>query len=151
MLAYAQHYPLESADLQRASVLSAWMVEQHDKSSLRAVGTVAQALSDVSDRMRIYSERVPAMSLWQAELAHEAIAELRASLRTSSDRLDASWMQMLRTLRVEREALAANIASERESVTAAGDPPGAGHARPAFCRRLPGRAAAIGDRPSVNH
>jgi hypothetical protein len=157
VLAYVQRYPLESADLVRASVLSAWMLEEHDKSPMRAVGTVAQALGDVSDRMRIYSERVPVMSLWQAELAfdragidsasyrtalrnidaqlariskladttpelaHEAIAELRASLRTSSDRLDASWIQMLRTLRVEREALAANIANEREGITVAFD------------------------------
>jgi hypothetical protein len=157
VLAYAQRHPLENADLVRPSVLSAWIIEEHDKSPLRAVGTVAQALGDVSDRMRIYSERVPAMSLWQAEvaldraglgdasykstlrnldaqlerisklaesspeLAHEAIGELRSSLRASSDRLDASWIQMLRTLRVEREALAANIAAERESVTAAFD------------------------------
>jgi hypothetical protein len=154
---YAERNPLQNADLVRPSVLSAWIIEEHDKSPLRSVGTVAQALGDVSDRMRIYSERVPAMSLWQAELAldragfdaasyrtalrnmdtqlariskladtspelaHEAIAELRDSLRASSDRLDASWMQMLRTLRVEREALAANIAAERESVTAAFD------------------------------
>jgi hypothetical protein len=154
---YAERNPLETADLVRPSVLSAWIIEGHDKSPLRSAGTVAQALGDVSDRMRIYSERVPAMSLWQAELAldragfddasyrtalrnidtrleriskladtspqlaHEAIAELRDSLRVSSDRLDASWMQMLRTLRVEREALAANIAAERESVTSAFD------------------------------
>ncbi|HEV7985972.1 MAG TPA: hypothetical protein VGP20_07390 [Steroidobacteraceae bacterium] len=157
VLAYAQHYPLANADLVRASVLSTWMAEEQDKSPLRAAGTVAQALGDVSDRVRIYSERVPAMSLWQAELAldragfdnasyrtalrnmdaqleriskladtapelaHEAIAELRGSLRASSDRLDASWLQMLRTLRVEREALAANIANERASLTDAFD------------------------------
>jgi hypothetical protein len=154
---YAERNPLENTDLVRPSVLSAWIIEEHDKSPLRAVGTVAQALGDVSDRMRIYSERVPAMSLWQAELAldragfddasyrtalknidtqlariskladtspelaHEAIAELRESIRATGDRLDASWMEMLRTLRVEREALAANIAAERESVTAAFD------------------------------
>jgi len=157
VLAYAERNPLENADLVRPSVLSAWIIEEHDKSPLRAVGTVAQALGDVSDRMRIYSERVPAMSLWQAELAldragfddasyrtalrnidtqlariskladtspelaHEAIAELREGIRATGDRLDASWVQMLRTLRVEREALAANIAAERESVTAAFD------------------------------
>ena len=157
VLQYAERNPLESADLVRPSVLSAWVIEGHDKSSLHAAGTVAQALGDVSDRMRIYSERVPAMSLWQAELAldragfddasyrtalrnidtqlariskladtspelaHEAIAELRESIRAAGDRLDASWMRMLRTLRVEREALAANIAAERETVTAAFD------------------------------
>jgi hypothetical protein len=157
VLSYAERHPLESADLARPSVLSAWIIGERDKNPLHAAGTVAQALGDVSDRVRIYSERVPVMSLWQAELAldragfddasyrtalrdidaqlvriskladtspelaHEAIAELRGSLRTSSDRLDDSWRQMLRTLRVEREALAANIASEREGVVAAFD------------------------------
>jgi hypothetical protein len=154
---YAGLYPLQSADLVRPSVLSAWVIEGHDKNPLREVGTVAQALGDMSDRVRIYSERIPVMSLWQAELAldragfdaasyqsalrnmdaqleriskladsnpqlaHEAIAELRNSLRASSDRLDVSWMRMIRTLSAEREALAANIATERESVTAAFD------------------------------
>jgi hypothetical protein len=154
---YAQRYPLQSADLVRASVLSTWMGEERDTNPLHSAGTVAQALGDVSDRMRIYGERIPAIGLWQAELAldragfddaayratlrnintqlaristladtspalaHEAIGELRGSLRDSSDRLDASWVQMLRTLRVEREALAANIAAERGAATAAFD------------------------------
>lgn len=154
---YVERNPLQSADLVRPSVLSAWLLEESDKNPLRAEGTVAQALGDVSDRVRIYSERVPALGLWQAELAldragfdaasyrtafrnidaeleriskladtspelaHEAIGELRRSLRESSDRLDASWMQMLRTLRTEREALAANIAAEREGMTSAFD------------------------------
>jgi hypothetical protein len=154
---YAERNPLQNADMVRPSVLSAWMLEESDKNPLRAEGTVAQALGDVSDRMRIYSERVPAMGLWQAqlalnragfddasyrtafhnidaqleriskladtspELAHEAIGELRRSLRESSDRLDTSWMQMLRTLRTEREALAANIAAERQGLTEAFD------------------------------
>src|SRR5258708_8351104 len=157
VLDYVGRNPLENADLARPSVLSAWIIEEHDKSPLRSVGTVAQALGDVSDRMRIYSERVPAMSLWQAELAldragfddasyrtalrnidtqlariskladtspelaHEAIAELREGIRATGERLDASWMHMLRTLRVEPEALAANIAAGRERVTSAFD------------------------------
>lgn len=54
-------------------------------------------------------------------LAHEAIRELRSSLRESSDRLDASWVQLLRTVRVAREALAGNIASERAGLTVAFD------------------------------
>jgi len=157
VLSYAERHPLENADLARPSVLSAWIIGERDKNPLHEAGTAAQALGDVSDRMRIYAERVPVMSLWQAELAldragfddasyrtalrdidaqlvriskladtspelaHEAIAELRGSLRTSSDRLDDSWRQMLRTLRVEREALAANIAAEREGVVTAFD------------------------------
>jgi hypothetical protein len=154
---YAFRFPLEGPDCQRTSVLSVWSAEQDDKAPLRVAGTVAQALGDVSDRMRIYGQEIPAVSLWEAEkaldrsgidaasyratfrsidtqlakistlaetspaLAHEAIAELRRSLGESSDRLDNAWTQMLQTLRVERAALAANIASERESLTAAAD------------------------------
>lgn len=154
---YAFRHPLEDPDCERPSVLSTWVVEESGQAPLRAEGTVAQALGDFSDRMRIYSEQVPAMGLWQAErsldragvdaasyrtafrsidaqlakistlaetspaLVHEAIADLRSSLNESSDRLDNAWMEMLRTLHAEREALAANLASERENVTATVD------------------------------
>lgn len=154
---YVFRYPLVGPDCERVSVISVWSADGSDSSPLRSIGTVAQALGDVSDRMRIYGQEIPAVSLWQAEralehsgldaasfrstfrnidaelaristlaetspaLAHEAIAELRRSLSDSSDRLDNAWSQMLQTLRFERAALAANIASERESLTAAAD------------------------------
>lgn len=154
---YTFRYPLEGPDCERVSVLSIWSAEETDKTPLRLVGTVAQAMGDVSDRMRIYGQEIPTVSLWEAEraldragidtasyratfrsidtqlakistlaetspaLAHEAIAELRRSLGESSDRLDNAWTQMLQTLRVERAALAANIASERESLTNTAD------------------------------
>ena len=154
---YVRHYPLQNLDFVRPSVLSEWVADGGDKTPLRSVGTVAQALGDVSDRMRIYGERVPIVSLWHAQLAldragfddatyqnalhnidaqleristladtsptlvHEAIADLRASLLESSQRLDASSMRILRTLHSAREALAANITAEREGIIAAFD------------------------------
>ena len=157
VMSYVERNPLQKADLARPSVLASWADMEHDKQALREAGTVAQALGDVADRVRIYSERLPSMSLWQAELAldragfddrsyrdtlrnidaqleriskladtspqlaHEAIGELRDSLRASSDRLDVSWMKMIRTMSAEREALAANIATERQGITAAFD------------------------------
>lgn len=157
VMSYAERYVLKSADLTRPSILSTWINDAHEQQPLREVGTVAQALGDVADRVRIYSERVPSMGLWQAELAldragvddasyrnalrnidaqleriskladtspelaHEAIGELRSSLRASSDRLDVSWMKLIRTLGAEREALAVNIATERQGITAAFD------------------------------
>jgi hypothetical protein len=157
VMGFAERHPLVSADCARPSVLSEWAGADTDTRPLRAVGTVAQALGDVSDRVRIYSERVPELSLWEAELAldragfgdasyrsafqnldaqleriskladaspelaHEAITQLRGSLRETSDRLDASLTQTLRALHAEREGLAANIAEERESLTATFD------------------------------
>lgn len=149
---YAERNPLGRVDFTRPSILSAWVTDQHDQALLRSTGTVAQALGDVSDRLRIYGERIPDIALWQAQaaldragfddasyrdalhnvdaelgrisklaetspaLAHQAIAELRDGLRTSSERLDQSWLQTLRTLTTERVALADNIASERQSL-----------------------------------
>lgn len=156
---YVEHHPLTSMDLARPSVLSDWSSQDAGgaKNPLREAGTVAQALGDVSDRLRIYSERVPSLSLWQAELAldragvddatyrsalrnadaqlerisrladaspalvHDAIAGLRDSLRETSERLDVSAGQMLKTLKSEREALSADVAAERANVTAAFD------------------------------
>jgi len=154
---YVQRNPLLRVDFVRPSILSDWVGEPHDRSPLRSSGTVAQALGDVSDRLRIYGERIPNITLWQAQvaldragfddatyrnalhnidsqlaristlaetspqLAHEAITELRDGLRASSDRLDGSWMQTLRTLSTERAALADNIATERASLVTAFD------------------------------
>jgi hypothetical protein len=151
---YAQDNPLEGPDCARASVLASWAVAEGKVSPLRAEGTVSQALGDVSDRVSIYSERAPALSLWKAQLAldragfdqnsyrkalsdfdvqlariskladtspelvHEALAGLRENLRLSTDRLDADWLQTLRTMHAEREALAQNIAAERVSAVA---------------------------------
>jgi hypothetical protein len=66
---YARQHPLTSWDMARPSVLSTLAAVPHEKNPLHAAGTVAQALGDVSDRVRIYSERVPSMGLWEAELA----------------------------------------------------------------------------------
>lgn len=157
VLDYVRHNPLAGAEFTRPSILSAWTAAQHDRSELRSAGTVAQALNDVSDRVRIYGERLPTMTLWEAEaeldragfdnesyrtalrsmdsrleristlaetgprLAHEAIADLRESLRASSERLDHSWMKTIAAVSSERAALAENIATERASLVDAVD------------------------------
>jgi hypothetical protein len=154
---YVKRHPLGRVDFVRPSLLAEWVADPHAHNPLRSSGTVAQALGDVSDRLRIYGERIPNITLWQAEvaldragfddaayrnalhdldaqlarisalaetsprLAHEAIGELRADLHASSDRLDASWLETLRTLHTERAALAENIAGERASLVTAFD------------------------------
>jgi len=154
---YAARNPLGRVDFVRPSILAEWVANPQEHNPLRSSGTVAQALGDVSDRLRIYGERIPNITLWQAEvaldragfddaayrnalrdldaqlgrisalaetsprLAHEAIGELRADLHASSDRLDKSWLETLRTLHTERAALAQDIAGERASLVTAFD------------------------------
>ena len=85
---YAEQNPITSVDLARVSVLSAMMNDEHDKHPLHVSGTVAQALGDVSDRLRIYSERVPAVSLWQAELALDRAGFDNTTYRTALGNID---------------------------------------------------------------
>src|ERR1039457_1058033 len=99
---------------EQVPVMSLWQAERTlDRAGVDAASYRA-ALRNIDAQLAKISalaDKIPA-------LAHEVIAELRGSLLAVSDRLDGSLMQILRTVRVEREALAANIATEREGVTA---------------------------------
>jgi hypothetical protein len=86
---YAFRHPLKDPDCERPSVLSTWVVEENGLAPLRAEGTVAQALGDFSDRIRIYSEQVPAMGLWQAERSLDRAGVDAASYRAAYRSIDA--------------------------------------------------------------
>jgi hypothetical protein len=98
---------------ERAPSLALWQAElELDRSGFDAK-TYHEALRNIDTRL----ERISRLADTSPQLAREAIAELRFSLRTSSDRLDESWLRMLKTLREEREALTATMDTERDSVT----------------------------------
>ena len=47
-----------------------WVTETNQQASLvNSVGTVSQSMSDVSERMRMFSERAPSQAVWEAQLA----------------------------------------------------------------------------------
>jgi hypothetical protein len=102
---------------EQVPVMSLWQAERTlDRAGVDAASYRA-ALRNIDAQLA----KISTLADTTPALAHQAIAELRGSLLAVSDRLDGSLMQMLRTVRVEREALAANIATEREGVTAAFD------------------------------
>jgi hypothetical protein len=118
---YAFRHPLESADCVRPSLLATWMIEENDLAPLRAEGTVAQALADVSDRMRIYSEEIPATSLWQAERTLDRAGVDAASYRAALRNMD-SQLAKISTLADTSPALAREaIAELRASLLAVSD------------------------------
>jgi hypothetical protein len=97
------------------------MVEENNTAPLRAVGTVAQALGDVSDRMRIYREQVPVMSLWQAERTLDRAGVDAASYRAALRNIDAQ-LAKISTLADTTPALAHEaIAELRGSLLAVSD------------------------------
>ena len=155
---YVREQPLVDLDFARASVVDQWVAETGQQASfMTSVGTVAQSMSDVSDRMRMFGESAPSQVVWQARLAigesdlgradfvnalaqaddslerltrlaesspaelQAGINNVRGSLLAVSDRFDASWLEMLHSVREEREALAANIRDQREFAVEAFD------------------------------
>ncbi len=86
---YVRQHPLTGPPFARDSVLAAWSARAGRVDPLRADGTVAQALGDVSDRMRIYGERVPKMGLWEAELALDRAGVDGGTYREALSKVDA--------------------------------------------------------------
>jgi hypothetical protein len=118
---YAFRYPLEGPDCQRISVLSIWSAEGGDTAPLRAVGTVAQALGDVSDRMRIYGQEIPAVSLWQAQRELDRAGVDANSYRATFRSIDAQ-LAKISTLAETSPALAHEaIAELRRSLSESSD------------------------------
>jgi hypothetical protein len=118
---YTFRYPLEGPDCQRTSVLSIWAAEEDDKGPLRVVGTVSQALGDVSDRMRIYGQEIPAVSLWEAERALERSGIDTASYRATFRSID-TQLAKISTLAETSPALAHEaIAELRRSLAESSD------------------------------
>lgn len=157
---YVRDEPLASLDFTRASVVGRWSQqagENEQQSLLATVGTVPQVMSDLSDRMRLYSDQMPEETLWRTELSlleagygssewravtasldrslaeigdlandsptlvRESLGEMRETMLITADRFDATWLEMVKAVHIERDALARNIASERASLTRAVD------------------------------
>ncbi len=86
---YVERNPLGRVDFVRPSILADWVADPHEHNPLRSAGTVAQALGDVSDRLRIYGERIPNITLWQAEVALDRAGFDDAAYRNALHDLDA--------------------------------------------------------------
>ncbi|MCK5435036.1 MAG: hypothetical protein KAI88_00250, partial [Nitrosomonadaceae bacterium] len=62
-------YPITRAGLARTSLINGHHWEEDDELlGLSTVGTAAEAMSDIADRMRLYSAAAPASSRWQLQL-----------------------------------------------------------------------------------
>jgi hypothetical protein len=142
---YARDHPIEDLHFMRASVVDLWALDARTGSKLvDSLGTVPEALADVSDRLRMYGDTGPQQVLWQAELAaqesgisakdvraaiqrlDERIARLYALadatpklvggvVRDAGTRFDSSWAEMMRDVRDEGMTLSGSLSTEREA------------------------------------
>ena len=87
--------------------------------AFRQAGYGAQDWQDAMNRLNDSLGDVGRLAQASPDLLHGSVDDLRGILFGATDRLDQSWMEMLRAMHVEREALAQNIRQERSSVVAA--------------------------------
>ena len=148
---YARAHPIQSLDFARASVVDLWSREAGAQAKLAdSLGTVPEALADVSDRVRMYGDTGPEQVLWQAELAAQGSGisskDLRAALqrlderigrlyamvdatpklvdgvvRDAGRRFDTSWDQVMRDVRGEGSTLSDSVSAERQAAVSALD------------------------------
>jgi hypothetical protein len=155
---YVHEHPLTSLDFVRVSVVELWSRQSGaDAKMADSLGTIPEALADVSDRLQLYSQNLPALNLWKTQLAlqksglsglevrsalrqlddrlarmsaaaegapelvHGAVTDVRRSVIDVLNRVDASSAALIRSLGTEREALAADVRTEREALLTAAD------------------------------
>jgi hypothetical protein len=89
---YTREYPLTSLEFVRASVVELWSRQggAEDK-MVDSLGTIPEALADVSDRLQMYSQTLPSLNLWKTQLALQKSGisglEVRLALKQLDDRL----------------------------------------------------------------
>ena len=70
METYAHEHPLEDLRLVRPSVVELWSRQQGTEVKLiDSIGTIPQAMADMSDRLQIYGDMVPSQVMWKTQLA----------------------------------------------------------------------------------
>lgn len=142
---YARAYPIENLNFARASIMDLWARDKGTKTKLiDSLGTLPEALGQTSDMLRLYGNNFTSQALWRAQLAAQesgisgqdvtamikhlderlarlsAIAEstpqlINGVVRDVSKRADASWVEMLGTIRAERMALSSTVSAERQA------------------------------------
>ena len=86
---YARDHPLQDLTFARASVVQVWSRERGAETKLvDSMGTIPEALTDVADRMQIYSDTVPGQVMRQTQLALQESGYSKSDIQSALKRLD---------------------------------------------------------------
>jgi len=92
---YTRDYPLKDLTFARPSVVEIW--SRQTGAEVRIVdtlGTVPEAVSDVSDRMRLLGETTPALTMWKTELALRHAGLTDSNIQEAMKQLDDRFGKM---------------------------------------------------------
>jgi hypothetical protein len=115
--AYAQEHPLEDLEFVRASVVDLWSKQGNpDAKLIDSMGTIPEALADVSSRLQMYSDTLPSLNMWKTQLALQKAGFSSADIRTALKQLDERLQRMSATAEMAPQLVHGAVADVRRSV-----------------------------------
>jgi hypothetical protein len=114
---YTREHPLRDLQFVRASVVQLWSQKSGvDSRLVDSVGTIAEAMEDVSDRTRIASEALTLQTIWRTELALREAGYSRSDVRAALSQLDERLAKLSAAADSAPQRVHEAVADVRESV-----------------------------------
>jgi hypothetical protein len=114
---YVRDHPIENLEFVRASVVGVWSAQAGtDLKLVDSLGTIPEAMADVSDRLRLYGEAVPAQAMWRTELALRESGYGGDDLQAALARLDQRLATMSAAANNAPEIVHEAVADVRRSI-----------------------------------
>jgi hypothetical protein len=114
---YAHDYPLVNLDFKRPSVVELWSRQSGGGVRLvDSLGTIPEAMADVSDRLQMYNETVPSQTLWKTQLALQQAGYSGGDVRVALKELDDRLAKMANAAESAPQLVHGAVADVRRSV-----------------------------------
>jgi hypothetical protein len=114
---YTREHPLRDLQFVRASVVELWSQKSGADSRLvDSVGTIPEAMEDVSDRTRIATEALTLQTIWRTELALREAGYSRSDIRGAIRQLDERLAKLSAAAESAPQLVHEAVADVRESV-----------------------------------
>jgi hypothetical protein len=114
---YIREHPLENLQFARAPVVELWSRQSAaDAKLVDSLGTIPEAMADVADRLQIYSDTLPSLTLWKTQLALRESGYSTGDIRSALKQLDARLAKLSSAAETAPETVQSAIADVRRSV-----------------------------------
>jgi hypothetical protein len=114
--AYVRDHPLQGLDFERTSVVALWAKESGENARLvDSLGTIPEAITDVSDRLQMYGDALPDAMMWKAELAVQGSEYSGHDVQLALGRIDSRLSQIADASENAPQLVHSAIADTRKS------------------------------------
>ncbi|HEY4212517.1 MAG TPA: hypothetical protein VGM84_13640 [Steroidobacteraceae bacterium] len=92
---YTREHPVENLDLVRAPVVELWSQQAGTHIQLiDSMGTIPEAMADISERLQIYNDTLPSQTVWKTQLALRESGYSGTDFRSALTQLDERLTQI---------------------------------------------------------